>query len=108
MVIRGIWDGLSGGQQHPPLFFFSSGFFKVVLGPVRLSFLPVAPGRLCTFDLIYVERVVKAFSTLTASLAEVSRNLMPRESASVFPYSALTWRLASRSDLLPTRSFTTF
>ena len=66
------------------------------------------PGLLWTLDLISLERVVKAFSTLTASLAEVSRNLMPRESARVLPSSVLTWRLASRSLLLPTRSLTTF
>jgi len=33
-----------------------------------------------------LERVVKAFSTLTASLAEVSKNLIPSESAKLFPY----------------------
>jgi hypothetical protein len=66
------------------------------------------PGLLCTLALISVDKVVKAFSTFTASLADVSRNLMPRESARVLPSSVLTCRLASRSDLLPTRSLTTF
>jgi len=51
---------------------------------------------------------VNAFSTLTASFAEVSKNLMPRESAKVFPYSTFTCLLASRSDLFPTSNFTTF
>ena len=70
--------------------------------------VPLLVGLPCTFDLISLERVVKAFSTLTASLAEVSKNLMPRESARFFPSSVLTCLLASRSDLFPTRSFTTF
>ena len=96
-------------QQHPDFFLLSSGLRRVVLGPL-LAFVPLedAPGRLCTFDLISVDRVVKAFSTFTASLADVSRNLIPRESAKVFPSSVLTCRLASKSDLLPTNSFTTF
>ena len=107
---KGIYSVVaSDHQQHPEFFLFSSGFLRVVVGPAgRLSLPPVAPGLLCTFDLISVERVVKAFSTLTASLAEVSRNLMPRESARVFPSSVLTCRLASRSDLLPTSNLTTF
>ena len=95
-------------QQQPELFFFtSSGFLRVVEGAFFFSVLP-APGRLCTFDLISFESVVKAFSTFTASLAEVSKNLMPSESAKVLPSSAFTCLLASRSDLLPTSSLTTF
>ena len=86
--------GSSSRQQHPELFLFSYGLRRVVAGPDLLSFWPVAPGLLCTFDLISVERVVKAFSTLTASLAEVSKNLIPRESANVFPSSAFTCLLA--------------
>ena len=53
-----------------------------------MVFPPVAPpllGLPWTLDLISFERVVKAFSTLTASLAEVSKNLIPSESAKVFP-----------------------
>ena len=72
-------------QQHPD-FFFSSVFLREVPGLV--AFPPGAPvlvGLPWTFDLISLERVVNAFSTLTASLADVSRNLMPSESASVFP-----------------------
>jgi hypothetical protein len=77
------------------------------VGPL-LAFPAVAPGLLCTFDLISVDKVVKAFSTFTASLAEVSKNLMPNESARVFPSSVLTCRLASKSDLFPTSNLTTF
>lgn len=95
-------------QQQPEFFLFSSGLRRVVVGPLLVVLAPVAPGRLWTLDLISVERVVKAFSTLTASLAEVYRNLMPRESARVLPSSVLTCLFASRSDLLPTSSFTTF
>jgi hypothetical protein len=80
-------------QQQLEFFFTSSGFLRVVEGAVFFSVLP-APGRLCTFDLISFDKVVKAFSTFTASLAEVSKNLMPRESANVFPSSALTCLLA--------------
>lgn len=95
-------------QQQPDFFWFYSGLRRVVVGPVFLLLPAVAPGLLCTFDLISVERVVNAFYTLTASLAEVSRNLMPNESARVFPSSVLTCLLASRSDLFPTSSLTTF
>jgi hypothetical protein len=86
------------------------GFNTVPEDPPSVGFLafPPGPGLLCTLDLISLERVVKAFSTLTASLAEVSKNLMPNESAKVFPSSVLTCLLASRSDLLPTNNFTTF
>lgn len=55
-------------QQHPD-FFDSLSFFSdvpgFVLPPVVLFGLP------CTFDLISFDKVVKAFSTFTASLAEV-------------------------------------
>ena len=95
-------------QQHPDFLLLSSGLRRVVDGPAFFSFWLAAPGLLCTFDLISVDKVVKAFSTLTASLAEVYKNLIPRESAKVFPSSALTCLLASRSDLFPTSSFTTF
>ena len=73
------------------------------------SFFPGAgPAFGLALLLISLERVMKAFSTLTESLAEVSKNLIPKESASYFPYSVLTCLALSRSDLFPTRSFTTF
>ena len=78
-------------QQHPDFFVYLS-FFKdvpgLVLPPVFLFGLP------CTFDLISFDKVVKAFSTFTASLADVSKNLIPNESAKVLPSSAFTDRLA--------------
>lgn len=92
--------------QQQPDFFFSSVFLKVVPG-LFFSGWPLV-GLPCTFDLISLDKVVKAFYTLTASLAEVSKNLIPSDSAKVFPSSVLTCLFDSRSDLLPTRSFTTF
>ena len=94
---------MNGGKicyrnQQQPVFFW---------GWVGLSLLvwfwfpwaPLLAGLPWTFDLISLERVVKAFSTLTASLAEVSKNFIPSESAKLFPYSVLTCLLASKSDL---------
>ena len=86
-------------QQQPDLSFLVGYLVRVVVPPVFPVAPPVVallapPGLLWTFDLISLERVVNAFSTFTASLAEVYKNLMPRESARVFPSSVLTCRLA--------------
>jgi len=104
-IISLLWD-----QQQPPLSFLGASLVRVVAPALPLVEvdLPVFPGLLITLDLISLERVVNAFSTLTASLAEVSKNLMPKESARVFPSSVFTCLLASRSDLFPTSSLTTF
>lgn len=98
---------MSNHQQHPVFFW----------GWVGLSFPPWLPtpappvlfaGLPWTFDFISLESVVNAFYTLTASLAEVSKNLIPSESARLFPSSNLTCLLASKSDLFPTSILTTF
>lgn len=92
-------------QQHPDLLFLSTSLvFKTV---PSVFFLP-CPGLLCTFDFISLESVVKAFSTLIASFADVYKYLIPNESAKVFPSSVFTCLLAYRSNLLPIKSFTTF
>ena len=83
------------------LIFFYWVLWSIFIGTLQLFFT-------WTFDFISFERVVKAFSTLTASLAEVSKNLMPKDSAKVFPSSVLTCLFDSRSDLLPTSNLTTF
>ena len=70
-------------QKHLDFFFFS-----VFLREVPRLVLPLSPpllGLPCTFDFISLERVVKALSTLTVSYAEISKKLIPRESARVLP-----------------------
>ena len=57
-------------QQHPDFFFYSV-FFNEVPGLAFPVAVPPLVGLPWTLDLISLERVVKAFSTLTASLAEV-------------------------------------
>lgn len=70
--------------QQQPDFFFSSVFLKVVPG-LFFSGWPFV-GLPWTFDLISLERVVNAFYTFTASLADVSKNFIPKDSARVLPY----------------------
>lgn len=93
-------------QQQPFLVFLVSTGLREVPGFGLV--VVFAAGLPWTLDFISVERVVNAFSTFTASLAEVSKNLMPRESASALPSSVLICLLASRSFLLPTSNLTTF
>ena len=81
--------GINDNQQHPDFFLVEVSLWRVVPGLPGL-FAARLVGLPCTFDLISLERVVKAFSTFTASLAEVSKNLMPNDSAKLFPSSALT------------------
>jgi len=97
-------------QQHPSFFFFS-----VRSLPTLILVLPPVGGNLVllsevfwTLLLISVARVIKAVSTLFELRAEVSMNLMPKESASSFPSSNVTCLLLSRSALFPTRSLITF
>ena len=85
-----LWEYKCSNQQHPPFSFLVGSLVRVVVPAPPVLALGAGPGLLWTLDLISFERVVKAFSTLTASLAEVSKNLMPKESAKVFPSSVLT------------------
>ena len=95
----------NGYQQQVPFgLFASAGTLSL------LSFYLAPPVAALGFTLLLIslERVMKAFSTFTESFAEVSRNLMPKESASSLPSSVFTCLLLSRSDLFPTNSLTTF
>jgi len=97
-------------QQHESFFFFSERSL-----PTLILVLPPVGGNLVllsevfwTLLLISVARVMKAVSTLFELRAEVSMNLIPRESASSLPSSKVTCLLLSRSALFPTRSLITF
>lgn len=60
-------------QQQPDLSFFTGFLVSWVDGPPGAGppLWGCCPGLLCTFDFISLDKVVKAFSTLTASFAEV-------------------------------------
>jgi len=84
-------------NQQQPVLSFLDGFLVswVVLPPPEgCPLCGCGPGLLITFDFISFDNVVNAFSTLTASFADVSKNLIPRESAKVFPSYVFTCLLA--------------